>query len=82
MSKVIEIKEETKQLMQNIESGADIFDRNEAKAIRELQKTQATWVIITSAANEYPGECRQPYFGAILSEQGRKALTRAKEAHE
>jgi len=78
---------ETKQMevMRTIENGATVWGYVEASAIRELQKTHPTWVTIIANMKElerilgvkFDGAKRPPYFGAILTDEGKEALAKA-----
>lgn len=76
---------ETKKIevMRTIKNGATVWSLNDAKAIRELQKTHPSWVNIIDDIAElerilgvkFDGTKRLPYFGAILTGKGKEALT-------
>ncbi len=63
-------------LMRAIEQGADIWSHSLAIQLRELQKIVPEYLHIGPAmmADNIPGKEQQPYFGAILSDEGERVL--------
>ena len=64
-----------KEAMRLVEHGADIYDYTSARVLREVEKRHPKFISI-GPAMMYKGDGtdRMPYFGAILTEAGRKAL--------
>jgi hypothetical protein len=61
-------------IMRGIARGADIWGLREAYICREIQAYNPDLIDIVDAMEQPPGECRQPYFGAILTDYGRTVL--------
>lgn len=57
-----------------VENGADIYSREVAKSLREVEQKFPSLVIITKAKNPPPGKERQPFFGAFLTDKGKQFL--------
>lgn len=61
--------------MKEIENGADVYAYNIAKELRGLQKSNPGLLVITKAMDPPKnGKEQQPYFGAILTVNGKKEL--------
>ena len=75
---------EEKKVMRQIANGADIWEYYEARIIRGIERDLPSLVTITKAMNApEDGAQRQPYFGAILTPAGLKAIgLRRKESHD
>ncbi len=56
--------------------GADVFDYGIACLLREVQKEKPELIDIGPTPNDYPGEQRQPYFGAMLTAKGSRYVSR------
>jgi len=69
------INEKTKELMAAVASGADIYNYGDAKILRQLEKENPEMVDIVEA-RMYTGDGTDqvPYFGAILTDEGRAAI--------
>lgn len=73
---------EQMEVMKTIENGATVWGVEDAKAIRELQKDHPNYVDIISNLGElekitgekYDGAKKCPYFGAVLTAEGKEAL--------
>ncbi len=69
-------------VMEEITEGAEVFGREEAILLREVQQAHPEWIAITEPMGEYTGTERMPYFGAILKKEGISALKNWKKNHE
>lgn len=71
-----------KKLIKALKNGCTVWGLAEAKAIRELQREHPDWIDIISNMDEleqitgqhYDGAGHLPYFGAILTAEGKKNL--------
>ena len=71
---------EEKKVMRQIVKGADIWGRYEAGIIRYIEREFPGLVTVTKAMNApEDGAKQQPYFGAILTLAGLKAIGVKKE---
>jgi hypothetical protein len=61
-----------KNVLKEVENGADVWGRREAILLRECAK--AGLVEICDAMADPPGEQRQPFFGCIIKAKGKAAL--------
>jgi hypothetical protein len=69
--------------MQAAEGGADIYSRPIAELLREVEKHNPDWIMITKPmAYDGDGTDQMPYFGAILTEDGVKAMEDELDRHE
>lgn len=75
------ITKEHIELMADILDGADIYGLRDARMIREIKKHNPGWVEILSIedmekklSREFDGTKRLPYFGAILTPEGERAM--------
>lgn len=63
-----------REVMQSVSQGADVWGYLEASTLRSIKRRFPEYVQIVQAMEKPSGEKRQPYFGAILTVAGRKAL--------
>ena len=68
------LSKEEKEALKSIENGADVYSYAIAGTLRKLQKTRPKLFDICDAMNPPSGEKQQPYFWAILTEEGKNAL--------
>ena len=61
-----------RQALEAVKDGGDVFDRATATVLRGLEPDG--FVEICEVMGDYPGEQRQPYFGAIVTRKGKRAL--------
>ena len=70
------------ELIKELENGITVYGHNTAKAIRLIQRDHPDWVDIVDDMSELeeilgkkfgPGD-KMPYFGAILTAEGKKGL--------
>lgn len=66
----IELTKYQRDLMKAVRNGADISGYTDAMELRRMEKLG--WVTVCECMGEYDGAGRLPYFGAILSPEGRK----------
>ena len=72
-----------KSAMRKVASGADVFDYGLAKSLREVEKIAPEMIRITGAMGDYgDGRNQEPYFGAILTKEGRRAIKSASAKRE
>lgn len=65
--------------MRKVENGADVYDYGIAVRLREVKQLAPTYLSIVDAMNP-PNDVRakQPYFGAILTHVGKRAIAKVK----
>lgn len=64
-----------KKAMEQVEKGADIYDYETARVLRQVEKRHPKFIHIGQAMMyKGDGTDRMPYFGAILKPAGIKAL--------
>jgi hypothetical protein len=69
---------EMKTVMAAIKDGGDVWGYGEARCLREIERRFPGLVTITKAMQApSDGAKQQPYFGAILTNAGRKAIEAA-----
>lgn len=72
---MMKLSNEEKDALKAIENGADVYDRIIAQTLRKLEREHPDWVNLGDAMNApEDGAKQQPYFGAILTAKGKKAL--------
>ena len=57
-----------------IRDGADVFSPTTARTLRTLKRDHPDWLVICDAQGEYGPHERHPYFGAILTDEGKQAV--------
>ena len=66
---------EMKAVMRQIANGGDVWGYGEARCLREVERRWPSLITITKAMNApKDGAAQQPYYGAILTDAGRKAI--------
>lgn len=66
------LTQDHKDVLKEVENGADVWGRAEAVLLRECEKDGL--VEICEAMADVPGEKRQPFFGCIITTKGKAAL--------
>ena len=66
-----------REALKSVRGGADIFSLSLARTLRDIEKHESGLVTITKAMGDYQVDKPRPYFGAILTGKGKKALTEA-----
>lgn len=76
MSKPRRLTKKHHEVMRAVKDGADIWGYGDAALLREVQQYDPELIDIgrPMMADDVPGHCRQPYFGAILTNKGRAIL--------
>jgi len=72
----------SKALLKALKNGVTVYSLVDAKAIREFQKEHPTWIDVIDDTKRlehilgttFDGAKRLPYFGAILTDEGRVHL--------
>ena len=67
------------EILRKIKSGADIYDYMTAKILRTIEKNFPSLICITKPMMyQGDGTDQMPYFGAILTKDGKKAIKEGK----
>ena len=68
-------------LVDALKNGCTVWGYTEAEKIRELQKLHPVWITIVTGEDleyilgqKFDGTGKIPYFGAILTDEGRKHI--------
>ena len=70
-----ELQERHYEAMRAIGSGADVYAYGTAVDLREVSRIKPGYIVIGKATKApEDGATRQPYFGAMLTEEGQAAL--------
>lgn len=64
-----------------IKDGADVFDYRIARVLRRLQRSHPTLLDIGPTPREYGPHDTHPYFGAILTDEGRSTIEEIEARH-
>lgn len=65
---------EMKKAMRLVSQGADVSDPVVGRLLRQLEQEHPSLITIVAPMGNYDGRGRVPYFGAILTPAGRKAI--------
>lgn len=60
--------------MRAVKDGADVYSMPIAEDLREVERDHPHLIHITKAQDPPPGQYQQPYFGAILTPAGKRAI--------
>lgn len=66
-----------KQAMARVKNGGDVFAYETAQLLREVERHHPEMIVIERAKSDIPGDQQQPYFGAILTAAGIRAIQEA-----
>ncbi len=70
----MKLTNEHKKAMVKVKDGGDVFSYETAMLLREVEKFHPELITIGPAQSDIPGEQQQPYFGAILTAAGCRAI--------
>jgi hypothetical protein len=60
-----------------VKNGGDVFSYETALLLREVERNHPKLIMIGPAQGDIPGEQQQPYFGAMLTAAGCRAIEEA-----
>lgn len=66
-----------KEAMAKVKNGGDVFSYTTALLLRGVERSHPELITIGAAQINIPGEQRQPYFGAKLTDAGIRAIEEA-----
>jgi len=79
-NEVFEYTAEHLEAMEAVRDGADVISYSLARRLREVEKTNPEYTWIRKLAGDYPNVmAKLPYFGCILTDQGKLFLDSHKE---
>ena len=71
----MKLTKKQKEAMRLVTDGADVLSYSIAKELRTVEKNNPRLIRITQPNGDYDGRGHVPYFGAILTDEGRMAVT-------
>lgn len=70
----MKLTKKQKEAMKLVRDGGDVSSPAIARELRAVQKYHPLLIFITKPMGDYDGRGHVPYFGAILTDEGRDAV--------